>query len=81
MGVPMNVSAKRVAGLVALVAVAAMGTACVFDSGGDYKSGGRNSPVKKEDNDTPTLTLTFIPTPTPTPTPTPSTPPVDAATG
>jgi hypothetical protein len=54
-----HVSALRTFGTLALVGVVASVTACVFDSGGNYNGGGRNSPVKKDENST-------EPTPTPT---------------
>jgi len=64
-----------VLGLFALATFVASATACVFESGGDYKGGGRNSPVKKEEN----AGATPTPTPTPTVTTTTSTPQVDSA--
>ncbi len=67
----------------ALLGVVASVTACVFDSGGGYTGGGRNSPVKKEENSsepTPTPTTTTTTTSTTTTTTT-STAIPDAAGG
>ncbi len=56
-------------------------SACVFDSGSGYQGGGRNSPVKKEENSTdPTATATTTATTT-TPAPDSAVPPVDAGGG
>ena len=68
-------STVRAFAALALLGVVASVTACVFDSGGGYTGGGRNSPVKKEENSsdptpTPTTTTTTTSTATNT-TPTP----------
>lgn len=72
-----SLSTMRAFGTLALVGVVASVTACVFDSGGNYNGGGRNSPVKKDENSSePAPTTT---TPTPTTTTTNTTPTPDAA--
>lgn len=78
------ISMKRLLGFFALATFVITATACVFDSGGDYKGGGRNPPVKKEENSSTVPTTPTTPPTTPT---TPATdsavppPPVEASTG
>jgi hypothetical protein len=82
-GMAMKKRVFSVFGLFALATFVASATACVFESGGDYKGGGRNSPVKKEENagTTPTVPPTTATTPTTPTTPTPPPPTPDASTG
>ena len=62
-----EVSMRKVLGWAALVLTVLSAAACVFESGENYKGGGRNPPVVKDTSGTP---------PTPPPTTPPTTPPV-----
>ncbi|HEY8072706.1 MAG TPA: hypothetical protein VIF62_01315 [Labilithrix sp.] len=70
------------AGLVALASTFfAASAACIFDQGGEYKGGGRQTTTATATTATDTATVPTPPNPPPNPPPPPPPPPADAGGG